>query len=73
MYLAENSVFLAIVTVLTVFNISKAVDPVTGEEITPDVEYDGFISHSRSFRCKIQPRSRLTRDLILEQVEVLKV
>ncbi len=43
MYLAENSVFLAIATLLAVFNISKAVDPVTGEEITPDVEYDGFI------------------------------
>ncbi|KAK0482393.1 cytochrome P450 [Armillaria novae-zelandiae] len=73
MYLAENSVFLAIATMLAVFNISKAVDPVTGEEITPDVEYDGFISHPRPFRCKIQPRSRVTRDLVLEQAEASKM
>ncbi|PBK80553.1 cytochrome P450 [Armillaria gallica] len=72
MYLAENSVFLAIATLLAVFDISKAVDPVTGEDITPDVEYDGFISHPRPFRCKIQPRSRVTRDLVLEQAEALK-
>ncbi|KAK0215658.1 cytochrome P450 [Armillaria fumosa] len=73
MYLAENSVFLAIATMLAVFNISKVADPVTGEEITPDIEYDGFISHPRPFRCKIQPRSRVTRDLVLEQTEALKM
>ncbi|KAK0449604.1 cytochrome P450 [Desarmillaria tabescens] len=73
MHLAENSVFLAIATLLAVFNISKAMDPVTGEEITPDVEYDGFISHPQPFRCKIQPRSKAIRDLVLEQVEALKV
>ncbi|KAK0204195.1 cytochrome P450 [Desarmillaria ectypa] len=71
-HLAENSVFLAIATMLSVFHISKAVDSVTGEEINLEVEYDGFISHPQPFRCKIQPRSKVRRDLILEQVEVLK-
>ena len=42
MSLAENSVFLAIATLLYVFSISKAKDA-DGEDITPAVEYDGFI------------------------------
>ncbi|KAF7974983.1 hypothetical protein HWV62_10733 [Athelia sp. TMB] len=56
MSLAENSVFLAIATLLYVFNISKAKNA-SGEDITPAVEYDGFICHPRPFRCQIAPRS----------------
>jgi len=56
LFLADNSIFLAIATMLYVFNISKAKD-LHGAEITPAVEYDGFISHPRPFTCSIQPRS----------------
>jgi cytochrome P450 len=42
LYLAENSVFLGIATILTVFDISRAVDEM-GREVVPEVEYDGFI------------------------------
>jgi hypothetical protein len=42
LFLADNSVFLAIATMLYAFNISKAKDQ-QGAEITPAVEYDGFI------------------------------
>lgn len=47
LYLAENSVFLAIATILYIFNISKAKDE-NGVEIVPPVEYDGFIRYLHS-------------------------
>lgn len=42
MFLAETSVFLATASLLYVFHISKAKDE-NGVEITPEIEYDGFI------------------------------
>ena len=42
MYFAHNSIFISIAQMLYVFNISKTRGR-DGEEITPDVEYDGFI------------------------------
>ncbi|KZP12803.1 cytochrome P450 [Athelia psychrophila] len=56
MSLADNSVFLAVSTLLYIFNISKAKDA-DGEDITPAIEYDGFICHPQPFRCCIAPRS----------------
>jgi len=64
LFLADNSIFLAIATMLCVFNISKAKDQ-HGVEITPAVEYDGFISHPRPFACSIQPRSPQLKALII--------
>jgi len=46
LFLADNSIFIAIATMLYVFNISKAKDQ-DGVEITPAVEYDGFIRYLR--------------------------
>jgi hypothetical protein len=42
LYLAENSVFLGIATILAVFDIRRTVDEM-GREVVPEVEYDGFI------------------------------
>ncbi|KAJ7054503.1 cytochrome P450 [Mycena amicta] len=56
MHIAENSVFIAIATMLSMFRITKAQDP-KGMVIEPIVEYDGFICHPRPFKCKIELRS----------------
>ncbi len=42
MFLALNSVFIAVAMILYVFDISKTQDE-NGQEIVPEVEYDGFI------------------------------
>ena len=42
MYLAQNSIFIAICMMLYVFDISMAVDE-GGEPVVPDVEYQGFM------------------------------
>lgn len=57
LYLAETNVFLTVVTVLYFFHITKAVDETTGAEITPEVEFEGFICHPRPFKCQIKPRT----------------
>jgi len=44
LFLADNSIFLAIATMLYVFHISKANDQHSAE-ITPAIEYDGFIRY----------------------------
>ncbi|KIY64740.1 cytochrome P450 [Cylindrobasidium torrendii FP15055 ss-10] len=44
MFLAQDSVFLAVATILRIFAISTMTDPTTNEEIIPEVHYDGFIS-----------------------------
>ncbi|KAG7446996.1 uncharacterized protein BT62DRAFT_1005399 [Guyanagaster necrorhizus] len=67
MHLAEiHCIFLAIATTLAVFNISKALDPVNGEDIT-------FISHPQPSRCKIEPRSKMMKDMVSGQAETLKI
>jgi hypothetical protein len=42
MHIAENSVFIAIATILCMFRVSKSVDE-QGKVVEPVVEYDGFI------------------------------
>ena len=57
--LAENSLFIAITRILWGFNITKARNALTGDEITPDIfaYTDGFNSKPLPFRCCIAPRS----------------
>ncbi|THU89922.1 cytochrome P450 [Dendrothele bispora CBS 962.96] len=71
MYLAENSMFITVATILSAFQISKVFDPQSGKEIVPEVEYDGFISHPRPFQCKITPRSTEMENLIRKTLENL--
>lgn len=42
MFLALNSIYIGIVRMLYVFDISRAMDEY-GQQIIPEVEYDGFI------------------------------
>ena len=44
MYLAENSIFLAVASILQVFEIEKA-KGVDGREVTPEVDFTGFIRY----------------------------
>ncbi|KAF6747138.1 cytochrome P450 [Ephemerocybe angulata] len=66
LYLAENSVFLAIAMFLFALDVSPH------EDRLPEVEYDGFISHPRPFKCKIRPRSPEVAQLIRDRVQTLK-
>ncbi|RDB21787.1 hypothetical protein Hypma_010853 [Hypsizygus marmoreus] len=43
LHLAENTVFIAVVTMLYFFNITKAIDETTGKEIAPEEDFSGFI------------------------------
>ncbi|KAI0674628.1 cytochrome P450 [Trametes maxima] len=63
MSFAMNSIFIGIANMLYLFNISKAKDE-NGEEIVPEVDFRGFISHPVPFRCNIQPRSEEAAALI---------
>jgi hypothetical protein len=64
--LAENSLFISIIRVLWAFNISKVIDPKTGQEITPNIfaYTDGFNSKPQPFQCRIQPRSVAIQQVI---------
>jgi hypothetical protein len=57
--LAENSLFICITRILWGFNITKARDPATKEEITPNTfaYTDGFNSKPQPFQCCITPRT----------------
>ncbi|KAL0958265.1 hypothetical protein HGRIS_000418 [Hohenbuehelia grisea] len=64
LHLAESSLFSAIAGILTVFRIEKARDLHSGEEITPEPVFDGFISHPRQFPCEIRPRSSQSEKIL---------
>ncbi|KAJ7885199.1 cytochrome P450 [Mycena olivaceomarginata] len=68
MHIAENSVFIAIATILCMFRVSKSVDE-QGKVVEPVVEYDGFISHPQAFKCKIELRLKELRSLIEADLE----
>ncbi|KAK7685071.1 hypothetical protein QCA50_011908 [Cerrena zonata] len=55
MFLADNSIFINIAMMLYVFHFSPEKDN-DGNDILPNVEYRGFISHPTPFRCNIMPR-----------------
>ncbi|KAI0701989.1 cytochrome P450 [Cytidiella melzeri] len=63
MYFADNSIFIAVAMMLYVFTVSKA-RSLDGGVIEPEVEYDGFISHPRPFKCILEPRSVAAEALI---------
>ncbi|KAF8576736.1 cytochrome P450 [Ramaria rubella] len=68
-YMADNSVFIAVASVLKAFNITPARD-VDGNEIPVKAAFtSGFMSHPETFRCDIKPRSKIAERLILEKIE----
>ncbi|KAI0360360.1 cytochrome P450 [Trametes cingulata] len=63
MYFAMNSIFIGIATMLYVFDIRKSRDE-NGQEIVPEVDFRGFISHPVPFKCDIKPRSEEAAALV---------
>ncbi|TFY62291.1 hypothetical protein EVJ58_g3958 [Rhodofomes roseus] len=53
--LAEDSIFIAVASVLALFEISKALNA-DGTPIEPDPTFDGFIGHPQPFRARVTPR-----------------
>ncbi|TFK32217.1 cytochrome P450 [Crucibulum laeve] len=65
-HLADASLWIAIASILAMFNISKAIGE-DGQPITPDVAFiSGLTSHPKPYRCAIKPRSKLAESLINE-------
>ncbi|KAJ8072721.1 hypothetical protein PM082_016280 [Marasmius tenuissimus] len=64
-HLALDSIWIAAVTLLAVFRVSKETNE-DGSEIEPEVEYpDGLVTHPQPFMCRFIPRS----DKIVELAE----
>jgi hypothetical protein len=59
MHIADRSLFLAISRVLWAFDVRRAVDGETGEEIVPDMGdlTEGLIIKPKPFKADIVPRS----------------
>ncbi|KZP22542.1 cytochrome P450 [Athelia psychrophila] len=64
-HLAIGNLWLTFASVLTSFNIAKAVDA-DGRQITPSGRYlQSLTSHVEPFKCAITPRSESVKDMIL--------
>ncbi|EIM84338.1 cytochrome P450 [Stereum hirsutum FP-91666 SS1] len=64
MHLALESVWIAVVSILASFDISKTVNE-KGDEIDPVDDYvDGLVAYPFPFECNIKPRSEATVKLI---------
>ncbi|OSD03845.1 cytochrome P450 [Trametes coccinea BRFM310] len=70
---ADNLIWLAMASVISLFDIRKAVDS-HGKEITPAATYcSGFVSHPHDFTCTIRPRSEKAADVIAQARSALAV
>ncbi|KAI8992776.1 cytochrome P450 [Trametes punicea] len=70
---ADNSVWLAIACIISLFDIKKAVD-CYGNEITPAPEYfSGFVNHPKPFLCSICARSEGAAGIIDKALTALTV
>jgi hypothetical protein len=60
MHIADRSLFLAMARTLWAFDLRRAVDPKTGQEIIPDVDNieDGLFICPTPFAANIVPRSQ---------------
>ncbi|KXN91602.1 O-methylsterigmatocystin oxidoreductase [Leucoagaricus sp. SymC.cos] len=68
-HLADVSLWLAMVTILSLFDVKKVKGP-DGREIMPEVGLDsGLTSHPKPYQCVVQLRNEKTRQLI-EQIGV---
>lgn len=70
--LAENTLFITITQILWGFNISKARDQTTGEEIVPNIfaYTDGFNSKPHPFQCQIVPRCPRILEVIEQEAKL---
>lgn len=71
MHIADRSLFLAISRLLWAFDFQKAVDPVTGEVITPDMDnlMEGIMAMPNSFPANISPRTAQKAQVVREEWE----
>ncbi|KAF8528428.1 cytochrome P450 [Hysterangium stoloniferum] len=70
-HLANDSLFILIVSILATFNISKKIDG-RGNELPLKYSYTtGFISYPEPFECRLVPRSANARQLILNRALAL--
>ncbi|KAI0061726.1 cytochrome P450 [Artomyces pyxidatus] len=65
-YIAESTLWIAVVSILATLNVGKAIDE-RGQEIPADVVFsDGLVSVPKPFKCSIVARDELARQHILE-------
>ncbi|KAJ7618765.1 cytochrome P450 [Roridomyces roridus] len=65
-HIAESSIWIAVVSVLAVFNIKKEVDK-DGNVVEPSYEYgDGILSAPHPFKCTLEVRSEMAARLVIE-------
>ncbi|KAI0747137.1 cytochrome P450 [Daedaleopsis nitida] len=67
MFFAMNSIFIGIATMLYVFDIGRCKDG-NGDDVVPEVDFRGFISHPVPFECNIAPRSEQAAELVRRAV-----
>ncbi|KAJ7069771.1 cytochrome P450 [Mycena amicta] len=65
-HMAEETVWAAIVSILSTFDVAKAKDASGKEVDIPGGFSDGLIIHPEPFECSITPRSEIARGLIQE-------
>jgi len=66
-HLADNSIFILIVSILATFNISKKVDS-NGNELPLKYSYTtGLVSYPEPFECRFVARSARAREIILNR------
>ncbi|KAG6875506.1 hypothetical protein C0992_003556 [Termitomyces sp. T32_za158] len=71
-HLADTSIWIAIASILTAFNIKRSIRE-DGTEIIPDISVpfrSGLSSHPPTLPCNILPRSQKARSLILEANDI---
>ncbi|EIW56861.1 cytochrome P450 [Trametes versicolor FP-101664 SS1] len=70
---ADAGVWLAIASVIALFDIGKSIDA-WGNEITPPPEFvSGFVSHPKPFVCAIRPRAGNAADIIAQARAALPI
>ncbi|KAF9229392.1 cytochrome P450 [Gyrodon lividus] len=68
-WLALDSVWISIASILSVYTIEKAISE-NGEEITPSVEYtSSLLSRPKPFKCLFVPRSEKATQLIKQSAD----
>ncbi|KAF5375246.1 hypothetical protein D9758_000183 [Tetrapyrgos nigripes] len=68
-WMAFDSIWIAVASILSVYRISKAVDE-NGKVIEPEVGYtSSLLSHPKPFQCSITPRSAEAAKLVLQTAD----
>ncbi|KAG5645607.1 hypothetical protein DXG03_005745 [Asterophora parasitica] len=63
--MADASIWIALVSMLSVFHITKAKDASGNDIEVPERFGDGIVSQPLPFECSITPRSEAAKELII--------